>query len=144
MSLELRLSALVIAIGADIKKLIANNGDLSLLSTTEKTSIAAAINEIYLLINTTVPTPVNNALLALRNEILGGASSVYNVLQELQILLANNPNVDAILTSIGNRVRYDAPQQLTLNQQTQACVNIGVGNPEHDFLSDYLTARGQL
>jgi len=42
---------------------------------------------------------------------------------------------------LGNRVRYDAPQTLTTAQQLQACTNIGVGNPERDFVTDYTTAK---
>ena len=46
MSLETQLIALAQAIGADIKDLRGKQGDLTALTTTAKTSLVAAINEI--------------------------------------------------------------------------------------------------
>jgi len=46
MSLEVRLNALATAIGDDIQTLLAQDGTLTALNTTDKTSLVAAINEV--------------------------------------------------------------------------------------------------
>jgi len=47
MTLETKIIALAQAIGADVKTLTVNQGDLTALSTTAKGNIVAAINELY-------------------------------------------------------------------------------------------------
>lgn len=46
MSLQTRLTALVAAIGTDIKTLIATRGTLANLTTTEKSNLVSALNEV--------------------------------------------------------------------------------------------------
>ena len=36
---------------------------------------------------------------------------------------------------------FDEAQMLTTAQKLQACTNLGVGNPEHDFAADYAAAK---
>jgi hypothetical protein len=45
-------------------------------------------------------------------------------------------SIDKTNTAI-KRVRYDAAQALTSEQQLQACMNLGIGNPNFDFLTYY-------
>ena len=52
MTFELRLTELANAIGLDVKTLYAQDGDLTALTTTTKTSLAAAINEVLAFANT--------------------------------------------------------------------------------------------
>jgi len=163
MSLETKIIAVVQAIGADIKDLRTKQGDLTALSTTAKGSIVAAINELYTLLGssgaviddtagdgaTSVTWSANKifdsiaaASAALKNELVNGAGAALDTLKELADALNNDPNFAATIASeIANRVRYDAPQTLTAAQQLQACQNIGVGNPERDFVADYTTAK---
>ncbi|WP_019407142.1 hypothetical protein [Stutzerimonas stutzeri] len=163
MSLETKIIAVVQAIGADIKDLRTKQGDLTALSTTAKGSIVAAINELYTLLGssgaviddtagdgaTSVTWSANKifdsiaaASAALKNELVDGAGAALDTLKELADALNNDPNFAATIASeIANRVRYDAPQTLTTAQQLQACQNIGVGNPERDFVADYTTAK---
>lgn len=163
MSLETKIIAVVQAIGADIKDLRAKQGDLTALSTTAKGSIVAAINELYTLLGssgaviddtagdgaTSVTWSANKifdsiaaASAALKNELVDGAGAALDTLKELADALNNDPNFAATIASeIANRVRYDAAQTLTAAQQLQACQNIGVGNPERDFVADYTTAK---
>ncbi len=163
MSLETKIIAVVQAIGADIKDLRTKQGDLTALSTTAKGSIVAAINELYGLLGssgaviddnagdgaTSVTWSANKifdsiaaASAALKNELVDGAGAALDTLKELADALNNDPNFAATIASeIANRVRYDAAQTLTAAQQLQACQNIGVGNPERDFVADYTTAK---
>lgn len=163
MSLELKIIALAQAIGADIKTARTERGSLSGLSTTEKTSLVAAINEIYGILgagglaindaagdgNTTDTWSANKifdtieaAKIAVTNSLTNGAASALDTLSELAAALGGDANFAAtIATELGNRVRYDAAQTLSGPQKVQACANIGVGNPEHDFAADYVTAK---
>lgn len=170
MTLEQRLIALAQAIGADIKALNLAQGSLSTLATTAKASLVAAINELYDLVGagggaaiddaagdgaTTVTwsadkihDTIEAAKLAVKNELTDGAGAALDTLAELAAALGNDPNFAAtIAAEIANRVRYDAPQTLTTEQQAQARANIGalgaveIGNPDHDFVADYTAAK---
>ena len=147
MSLETRIVALAQAIGADIKTLTINQGSLSSLSTTAKSSLVAAINELYGLLGssgaviddgagdgaTSVTWSANKifdtieaAKMAVKNDLVNGAGAALDTLAELAAALGNDPSFAATIASeIANRVRYDAAQTLTAPQQTQARANIG-------------------
>jgi len=138
MSLENKLTGFAQAVGTDIKNLNTNQGSLSALNTTIKTSIVNAINEV--ITNTT--TNINNAKAEVKADILGGADAAYDTLQEVKAFLQSNDSaISGLLSSIGTRIRYDASQTLNTTQQATACANIGVGNPEVDLLSIYNTAK---
>jgi len=163
MTLETKIIAVVQAIGADIKDLRTKQGDLTALSTTAKGNLVAAINELYSLLGSSgaviddnagdgatsvtwsadkIFDTIEAAKTAVKAELTDGASTALDTLAELAAALGNDPNYAAtIATELGNRVRYDAPQTLTTAQQLQACTNIGVGNPERDFVADYTTAK---
>lgn len=160
MSLETRIVALAQAIGADVKSLTAKQGDLTSLSTTAKTNIVAAINELYAALGnkiddlagdgaTTVTWSANKiydtieaAKSAIKNELIDGSAAALDTLKELAAALNNDPNfATTIATELGNRVRFDAAQTLTTAQKLQACTNIGVGDPERDLAAAYVTAK---
>lgn len=162
MSLESRIISLAQAIGADVKALRAERGNLASLSTTAKSNLVDAINEIYSIVgngatindsagngNTTVTwsadkiyDSIEAAKVAVRASILGGASAAYDTLLELeQLATSNSSTAAALATAVNNRVRYDAAQTLTTAQQLQACTNIGIGNPESDFSATYSAAK---
>ena len=159
MSLETRIIALAQAVGADVKALAASQGALSGLSTTAKTSLVAAINELV-----TSTAQINDAAgngntaatwsadkiydaieaakASVTNSLTNGAAAALDTLAELATALGNDPSFAAnIATEIANRVRYDAAQTLTAPQQAQACANIGIGNPDHNFLTEYVAAK---
>lgn len=164
MSLETQITTLVSAIGADIKQLRINDGDLASLTTTAKSSLVAALNELKGLIdsggsgalindastNSTTTTwsaskstaAISAAVTAAVNGLVNGAGTTMDQLNELAAALGNDPNyATTIANALGNRVRFDAVQTLTAPQQAQACANIGVGDPAHNFLADYTTAK---
>lgn len=166
MSLETKIISLAQAIGADIKTARTERGTLSSLSTTAKSNLVAAINELHTAVqsisagaagindsagdgNTTETWSANKiydtieaAKAAVINSVTNGAGTALDTLAELAAALGNDPNFAAtIATGLSNRVRFDAAQTLDSTQKSQACANIGVGNPEHDFVGDYNTAK---
>lgn len=162
MTQEQRITALSQAIGADIKELRARAGSLSSLNTSDKSSLVNAINELQadlassgvqindnaLPSSTTVaysPAKITALILALKTEILGGASAAYDTLQEIQNeLQGDDTAISGLLTAVGKRVAYDALQSLSDAEKLISCQNIGVGNFDRDFATDYTTARDSL
>jgi hypothetical protein len=157
-------------VGTQIKNTRALIGLLSGLTTTEKSSLVAAINEINAKtagagaqIDDTTPrsttvyssskfvSELSEALASLKDEILGGAGTTVDTLQEIATLLTNS-NIDddnaiaALTTALGNRVRFDASQTLTAQQKIQANANIGsvslaqFGDPAATYRDVFLAA----
>lgn len=169
MSLQTQLIALAQAIGSDVSALTAAQGDLSALTTTGKTSLVEAINELATLMasagvaiddlagdGSTLVTwsadkifdSIEEAKAAVKNELLEGAGAAFDTLNELALALGNDPDfATTMATELANRVRFDIGQELSLGQQQQACSNIGavhsenVGDTDHDFVADYTAAK---
>ena len=150
MTLEQRLILLAQAIGADIKTLTVAQGSLTSLTTTAKSNLVAAINELKSITDglagggaaindaagdgdTTVTWSADKifdsiaaASAALKNELTNGAGAALDTLAELADALGNDPSFAATIAGeIANRVRYDAAQALSAPQQVQARTNIG-------------------
>ena len=151
-----RITSLAQAIAADIKRLTTSQGTLTALTTTDKTSLVNAINELKTAIAKTtdindastsasatwssdkINTSINNAVAALVN----GAGTTLDTLKELAGALGNDANfATTIATQMGKRVRVDAAQTFTVAEQAQACANLGIGNPDTDFVAAYNTAK---
>ena len=156
MSLATRIESLVLRVAQEFNDVRAKVGNLTNLTTTDKSSLVAAINELEA---TVVPSAVIDdaqvsatttysstkivALLdTLKAEILGGADAAYDTLLEIQQLLQNGTSgLDALLTAVNHRVRFDAAQTLTVAEQQQARSNIGavaagdVGDTDTDFVA---------
>ncbi|MGC8116044.1 hypothetical protein ACP3VQ_13570 [Metapseudomonas otitidis] len=163
MTMETRLTALAQAIGADVKILRDRQGDLTSLSTTAKGNLVAAINEIFALVGAggvqindsagngdtgvtwsadKIFDTIELAKAAVKSELIGGASAALDTFKELQDALGNDPTFAAtISTALTKRVRIDAVQTLTTAERLQACQNIGIGDPEADFVAAYNTAK---
>ncbi len=162
MSLETKIVALANAIGADIKDLRVKQGDLTTLSTTAKTNLVAAINELATMIagagvsiNDTAGNgdtavtwsadkifdTIEAAKTAVKNDLVNGASTALDTLSELAAALGNDANfATTIATGLSNRVRFDDVQTLTSAQRTQARENIDAVS-ETDF-SALITGLG--
>ena len=163
MTMETRLIALAQAIGADIKALTTKQGDLTSLATTAKGNLVAAINEIYGLLGSVgaiiddgagdgdtsvtwsadkIHDSIEAATTALRNSLVDGAGAALDTFKELQDAIGNDPSFAATLaTQMSKRVRVDEAQTFTTDEKLQGCNNLGIGDPEHDFLGDYATAK---
>ena len=161
MSLATRIESLVIRVAQEFNDVRAKAGNLANLTTTDKSTLVAAINELkaavvssaviddaHIAATTTYSSNKIVSLLdALKAEILGGADAAYDTLVEIQQLLQNGTSgLDALLAAVNNRVRFDAAQSLTVAEQLQARSNIGavaatdVGNTDTDFVAVFVGA----
>jgi hypothetical protein len=78
------------------------------------------------------------------NALLGAAPAALDTLAEIDAAIGNDANfATTMTTALGNRVRYDAAQTLTLAQKLQARNNIDaygsveIGNPDTDFVATF-------
>lgn len=161
MSLATRIESLVLRVAQEFNDVRAKAGNLTNLTTTDKSNLVAAINELKAAVS--AATDINDAqvsvsstyssskivslLNTLKSEILGGADAAYDTLVEIQQLLQNGTSgLDALLGAVNNRVRFDSAQVLTVPQQVQARTNIGavaatdIGNTETDFVAVFTGA----
>lgn len=159
MSLATRIESLVIRVAQEFNDVRAKAGNLASLTTTDKSTLVAAINELQAAVTSstaiddaqiaTTSTYSSNKIVslldALKTEILGGADAAYDTLVEIQQLLQSGTSgLDALLAAINMRVRFDAAQSLTVTEQLQARTNIGavaaddVGNADTDFVAVFV------
>ena len=159
--LEIRLKAIHDEIANDVKTLDAKQGADALNTTAQ--NVSAAINELLTLIgsagvsiddtagdtDTTVVwsaskvyNELETAKQAVKNDLTNGATAAYDTFAELQALMeADDTVASALATTVGQKVDYTVAQTLTLAQRQIACSNIGVGDPDYDFLADYIATR---
>lgn len=165
MSLQVRIESLVLRLAAEFKTIHAQAGTLANLSTTDKTSLVSAINELRSQIETVAGTvfindsnsagttttfsasKITTLLDALKADLLGGADAAFDTLKELQVaILADESGISALLSAVDKRVRFDAAQSLNSTEQAQARQNIGaiaasdIGDFETDFVAVFEAA----
>jgi len=156
MSLQTQLNSFVLRVADEFNTVKGRTGTLTALTTTDKSSLVAAINELKTAVITSVAiddltigtastyssSKIVTLLDALKADLLGGADPAFDTLLELQQALQNDQTGIAALTaSIDKRVRCDAAQALTVPEQTQARDNIGavasadIGDTTTDFVA---------
>ena len=165
MSLQSRIESLVLRLAAEFKTVYSQVGTLANLSTTDKINLVSAINELRAQIGalegqspiddvnsaslstTFSASKITGLLDALKADLLGGADAAFDTLKELQTAIQNDQSgIAALLAAVDARVRFDAAQALTAQEQTQARNNIGalsaaaVGDPETNFVAIFETA----
>lgn len=165
MSLVSQLQSLATRIATELKAhktfINGNAADLTALTTTNKSNLVAALNELKGLIDsasngveiddlsvsgtttyssTKIVDLINTSIAVLTT----GAPTAMNTLDELAAALGDDANFAAtITTALGNRVRVDAAQSLTSGQKLQARDNIDVysktevGDPATDFVATF-------
>ena len=131
-------------------------GLLDSLSTTSKASLVEAINELNLAISNTTgindstedltttwsSTKIKESITTAISELVNGSDSALDTLKELANALGNDANFAATLAEqMGKRVRVDESQMFTADEKLTACTNIGIGNPDTDFVAAYTTAK---
>ena len=141
MSLVTKITAFVSSVGTDIKNLTTKIGNLANLQTTDKSSLVSAINELKSFqvtniddVNASTTTTfsgiaiqqkISAAKTEVKNEILGGASTAYDTLQEIQGFIENDSSATAsLVTAVADRVKYS-----------------DVGDLETDLVAIYNTAK---
>jgi hypothetical protein len=163
MTTNTQIIALAQAIGADIKSLTVTRGTLANLTTTEKSNLVAALNELKTgltavegavagssgindtVVSTTTAYSSSKTVSVISAQIaaiVDGAPGTFDTLREIAEYIASDQTaMGALTTSINNRVRYDAAQTLTVAQQKIAGENIGLGDPATNFVTSYNTAK---
>lgn len=161
MSFQTRMGDFITSIGTDYKQIVtwitgSSSGDLTGLTTTDKSSLVAAINEVdastpsdssttakgivelATLAEVATGTDTTRAVtaegvrqerVALKAEILGaGVPAALDTLDELAAALSDDASfAGTITTALGSRVRTDtAAQGLDSTQQNNARTNISV------------------
>lgn len=153
-------------VGTQLKGLRTLMGLLSSLTTTDKTNLIAAINEVNAKTagagaqiddatarTTTVYSSsrtearITAATAALKSDILGGAGPTVDTLKEIaDILASSGSDVAALTTALSKRVRFDAAQTLTAPEKVQVNTNIGsvslaqFGDPAATYRDVFLAA----
>ena len=152
MSLVTRLTDLSTRIATEVKALRTlingNAAGHSALTTTNKTNLVAALNELKTLIpaasasiddastaagTTWSSTKINSQINAAIAALVNGAPGSSDTLKELADQLAALVQADTGLLS------FAGAQTLTAGQKTQGCTNLGVGEPETDFVTVFNT-----
>lgn len=99
-------------------------------ATNSSTTETWSANKIYSSINTAVAQLIDNS------------PSALDTLKELADALGNDANFSTtIANQMGVRVRVDAAQAFTAEQQLQGCNNLGLGDPTTDFVAVYNIAK---
>lgn len=159
MSLATNIANLATRVATECKALRTlingNAADLSSLTTTAKGNLVLAVNELKASITalgtpatindaatnsseTWSSTKINNEITTALNNAIDGAPGALDTLNELAAAIGDDASfASTVTTALGNRVRYDAVQTLTAPQQAQACANIGVGDPESNFVTTF-------
>lgn len=143
MSLQTKLSDFATRIGTEFKTVRALTGALVNLTTTAKTDLVSAINEVNAKTanagaqiddaapaTTTVysSSKTENLVATAVANLAASAPAALDTLDELAAALGDDPNFAAsTAAALGNRVRVDAAQALTAPQQAQARANIAAG-----------------
>lgn len=160
MSLTTQISNLAVRVATECKSIRATTGDKTALTTTDKTSLVAAINELKSAMASAVgildtasagdtshtwsADKIVAQLAAVKSEILNGAPAAYDTLLEIANQLATDDGaIGGLLTAVGNRVAFDQAQTLTAPQKAQALANIGaisaadVGDVTTNFVTSF-------
>lgn len=164
MTLEARIIALATSISAALNTTNGNIGTLASLSTTNKSSLVASINELSGLVSSIDAAEIDDVatsgadvtwsidqikvkIAAAISDLVSGAPGTLDTLNELAAALGDNPDaITEILTAQGLRVRVDSSQSFDGTQQTQGRANIGaqsaaaIGDTDHDFAADFTAA----
>lgn len=160
MSLTTQISNLAVRIATECKSIRSVTGDKASLTTTDKTSLVAAINELKSAMasaagildtagagdttHTWSADKIVTQLAAVKSEILNGAPAAYDTLLEIANQLTSDGGaISGLLTAVGNRVAFDQAQTLTAPQKAQAISNIGaisaadVGDVTTNFVTTF-------
>lgn len=170
MSLVAQLTAAFQAIGTDIKSIQLDIGNKTALSTTDKTNLVNAINEVLNKTNSLIDdlagvgitnkTWSADKIIAyaqqIKSDIFGGTvpAALDTLLEIANQLQDDETELNSIALALGNRVRVDAAQTFTAPQKQQARENIDaasdtefqqfktdVGDVATDFVDVYVAAK---
>lgn len=144
MSQQTNLASAFLRASNAIMTLHGRIGTLASLPTTNKTSLVAALTELHGLIGgagasiddaaTATGTVwsssrTQSAITSAITALISGAPGAQDTLAELAAQITALAAVDSSLLSFGGA------QTLTTPQQLQGCTNLGIGNPDHNYVT---------
>ena len=161
MALSEQIATLATTVGTDIKDILKNVGDLKQLTTSQKASLVAALNELKASINTITgklniiddmttttsktwsSTKINQSIETAVNGLINGAPETLDTLKELADAMTANKDAISALQSIATGfVKYDSAQSLNISQQKQARDNISAASKADLSATDNKAAKG--
>lgn len=138
-------------VGRDMGALTNKIGDTSALTTTDKTSVVSAVNEIKSNLNSlnvgvdeaAVGTIATAKAKEEINKIVAGAPAALDTLKELADAVQDgSTTAQAVAAKLNTKLSFSEAQVLTAQQQQQACTNLGLGDTSINLLAIYVTAKG--
>ena len=142
------------AVAASVASAVAKQGDLTTLTTTEKTTLVGALNELKTGLTAVTSTAIDAATVQGMIDtgitaLVNGAPDALNTLNEIAAALAEDQTaLDGILSALAKRVRVDAVQNFTDVEKTQGRDNIGAAASADvgvvstaDFVATYNAAK---
>lgn len=167
-TLQSRLQDLATRLGTEFKTHLTlingNAADNSALTTTDKTNLVAAINEVLaLVLGIDITSLINDAATALDRtwssdkindtvttavaDLIAGSPGALDTLKELADAIGDNADFAGTMTAaLAARVRADAAQAFTAPQRLQARQNIDaygsveIGNPDTNLVATFEAA----
>lgn len=144
MSAQTNIASAFLRVVTAINAVSGRVGTLSSLTTTDKTNIVGALNEVKGLIpsaaavindaatstgSTWSSTKVQSQITAAITALVSGAPGAQDTLAELAA------QITALAAADGSLLSFGGAQTLTSGQQLQACTNLGIGDPEFNFVT---------
>ena len=107
------------------------------------TKTNAAITDAVGTAKSELTDKINADVAKVKSDILGaGVPETLDTLAEIADKLNGDATLVANLSvALNNRVRFDEAQALSSEQKTRACTNIGIGEPNTDFVAIYNAAK---
>ena len=149
MSQQNNIAAAFLRVISAINQIAGRLGQLSALDTTEKSNLVAALNEVKGLIPD-VATVINDAATATNKTwsstriqaqinaalatLLGGVDGNGDTLKELA------DQITALAQADNGLLSFTHSQPLSAAHQLQACTNLGLGDPAHNYVTAIDTA----
>lgn len=149
MSQQTNIAAAFLRITNAVMALHGRIGNLASLSTTNKSNLVAALNELHGLLGSSgaviddlatntstvwssskVQSQITSAITAL----VAGAPGAQDTLAELAAQITALAAVDQLLVSVGGAQTFTDPQKI------QGCENLGIGDPTHNYVTAIDTA----
>lgn len=144
MTMQVNLALALTRLTTAINAVDTHVGPLASLSTTNKTSLVAALNEVQGLIPTVASflddnalstakswssSKINSQITAAIQALLGGASGNSDTLKELA------DQITALAQADNGLLSFAAVQTLTVGQKQTGCGNLGIGDPTHNYVT---------
>lgn len=149
MSQQTNIAAAFLRIINGLNGASARIGTLGSLNTTAKTSVVAALNEVLGLVGaagaaiddaatasetTWSSTKISSSITSAIAAVISGAPGSQDTLAELAAQITALAAVDTELLSVGGA------QTFTTAQKLAGCQNLGIGDPEHNYVTAIETA----